>query len=270
MIPALSTLYYLAMRGVRKALFPVAIPKRIRRFIPALGANCGNASASGAASLYDHYLSPLESDWCTGKNILEIGIGETNGSCYGLAARGAHHCFAMEPFVSFDHDLDQRWLAACAGRAQQSPSVLAEKVTRITGFAKVEAGSVDLALSNSVLEHVTDLHALAAELRRVLRTGAHMLHVVDYRDHFFTFPYHHLLWSDRKWRWFLDPGDLPRWRLGDHVRAFEANGFAVKIVLAKPIPDEFEKVRTRIHPTFQKYSEQDLATAFGVLSATAI
>ena len=97
-----------------------------------------------------------------------------------------------------------------------------------------------------------------------------MLHIVDYRDHFFAFPYHHLLWSDRVWRWFLNPGDLPRWRIGDHMRAFETNGFAVKTLMAKAIPAEFEKVRTRIHPKFQNYSEQDLTTAFGILYVTAI
>jgi SAM-dependent methyltransferase len=49
----------------------------------------------------------------------------------------------------------------------------------------VATGSIDLCVSKSVLEHVppADVPGLLAELRRVLRPGGAMVHVVDLRDH---------------------------------------------------------------------------------------
>ena len=35
-----------------------------------------------------------------------------------------------------------------------------------------------------------------------------MLHVVDYRDHFFKYPLHFLQFSQNTWRRFLNPGRL--------------------------------------------------------------
>ena len=76
---------------------------------------------------------------------------------------------------------------------------------------------MDVVLSNSVLEHVQDLPALFAELARILAPGGVMLHRVDYRDHFFKYPFHFLLYPRWVWNWFLNPGDLPRWRYDDHA-----------------------------------------------------
>jgi len=259
-----SDLFYFAMRVVRKFIFP-KVPTHIQKYIPGLRANYGTRSGSGPVNLYNRHLNSVDPEWLSSKTILEIGIGATNGSCYEMAARGAEKCYAFEPFVPFVRSLDQPLLLHCSSEHDINIDKLRERVFRLTSTSDLAAQSIDVVVSNSVLEHVTDLDSLNAELFRLLRPDGLMLHIVDYRDHFFRFPYHHLLWSRNVWHQFLDPGDLPRWRIGDHIQCFERHGFSCRILKAEPISDEFAKIQSRIHPEFNRCSEQDLQTAYGVL-----
>lgn len=261
--------YYFAMRLARRTCLPASIPSRWTRFLPGYGCNWGVSSPVGAADVYDGYLSSREAGWPRGLTLMEIGVGATNSSAYALAARGAAHCYAFEPFVALEREPDTAALAACARLHGIGAERITDSVSRIGDTGGLRSGSIDCILSNSVLEHVDDLDALVIEMRRVLRPGGIMLHMVDYRDHFFTFPYHMLLWSDRVWRRFLDPGDLPRWRIGDHLAAFRRHGFVTDVLAEQAIKGAFRKVRHRVHPCFSQRDERDLRTSQAVLLSTA-
>lgn len=258
---------YFAMRLARKALLPRDVPRRWARWIPGMNPSVGSVEAARIVRNYRRHFRTLRPAWVQGATVLEVGIGETNATGYELAAQGAARCYAFEPFAPLDDAADREALRRC--EEQHGRTGLRECVTRINDTATLGAGVADIILSNSVLEHVGDLDAVAAELRRLLAPGGCMLHRVDYRDHFFAFPYHHLLWSDRVWERFLNPGDLPRWRIGDHVAAFRRHGCMVKVLHAGHLPDEFAKVRGRVHPRFAQRSEEDLRTTTGVLCVTA-
>lgn len=265
-----ADLAYLVPRLLRRACFPTAIPRAISTLLPGFRSNAGTQSCARVVGLYDQHLTPkLGADWPRGRRILEVGIGATNSSAYEVAARGATSAIAFEPFVPLDSPTDAALLAECAARYQQPAASIAARVQRLTALTSVPDASLDLILSNSVLEHVGEMDALARDLRRILAPGGAMLHLVDYRDHFFRFPYHHLLWSEETWQRWLNPGDLPRWRIRDHLDAFERTGLRVEVVRASPLADEFAKVRNRIHPHFARYSEPNLAAAFGILFVTA-
>ena len=264
-----ADLAYLVPRLLRRACFPTAIPRAISTLLPGFRSNAGTQSCARVVSLYDQHLTPkLGVDWPHDRRILEVGIGATNSSAYEVAARGAAAAIAFEPFVPLDSPTDAALLAECATRHQQPATSIAAKVQRLTDLASVPDASLDLILSNSVLEHVGDMTTLANDLRRILAPSGAMLHLVDYRDHFFRFPYHHLLWSEDTWQRWLNPGDLPRWRIRDHIDAFERAGLRVEVLRASPLADEFSKVRDRIHPHFARYAEPDLAAAFGILFIT--
>jgi SAM-dependent methyltransferase len=268
-MPLLRDLPYLVPRVIRRKCFPTAIPRALSVWLPGFRANAGTRSCAEVLNLYDPHLSPrLGEAWPRDRRVLEVGIGATNSSCYEAAARGATSAIAFEPFVPLDPALDSTLLAECAQRYALPAEVIAGRVQRVTALDAAGDASIDLVLSHSVLEHVADMDALAGDLRRVLAPGGAMLHLVDYRDHFFRYPYHHLLWSDAVWNRWLNPGDLPRWRIRDHVECFAQHGFAVEILRATPLSAEFEKVRDRIHPRFSAYDETALATAFGVLFLT--
>ena len=201
-------------------------------------------------------------NWPRGFTVLEVGTGATNGSCYELAAQGAERAISLEPFVALNSAADAEQMALSGMRREE----LAARVQRLTSIAELPDASVDCILSNSVLEHVTDLDTLFAQLTRVLRPGGFMLHIVDYRDHFFRYPYHFLIWSKKTWDRWLNPGDLPRWRITDHIEAIERCGLTPDVLLAKPTPG-WDAVKSRIHPDFASYPEDALTTAFGVLWA---
>lgn len=261
----LETAFYFIMRFSRKYL-PIPVVTFVGHRLGLIGRNCGTLSSSGVYSLYAGHLGAVDPEWMVGRTILEIGIGATNSSCYELAARGAAICYAFEPFVPLNEPADEMLKRACSVEHGMTPDSLEAKVSRVTETAHLPAGSMDLILSNSVLEHVTGISALATELRRLLKEdGGYMLHIVDYREHYFKYPYHHLLWSRDVWDAFLNPGDLPRWRISDHVRAFREVGFDVQILRASALLAEFAKIRDRVHPSFRSYPEDELAVAFGVL-----
>jgi hypothetical protein len=100
---------------------------------------------------------------------------------------------------------------------------------------------------------------------RGLKPGAFMIHCIDYRDHFFKYPYHFLLFSKKTWDTFLNPGDLFRYRVSDHVNIMENAGFKVNALTGSKDSLEFEKIRTMVHPDFNKYSQEELMTTYSEL-----
>ncbi len=266
----LRDLLYLLPRVIRRKCLPTAVPRALSAWLPGFRANAGTRSCAQVLKLYDQSLVPkFGTEWPRDRRILEVGIGATNSSAYEAAARGATCAVAFEPFVALNASLDATLLAECARRHALAPGAIAARVRRATSLDPLADASIDLVLSNSVLEHVSGMDDLAQDLCRVLAPGGAMLHLVDYRDHYFRYPYHHLLWSDAVWDRWLNPGDLPRWRIRDHVECFERHGLHVEILRASPLAAEFEKVRTRIHPRFRTYDESALSTAFGVLFVTS-
>lgn len=89
-----------------------------------------------------------------GSRILEIGAGASNAFSRRLAALGELHGLDPDPAVAAND--------ALGGRAQVWTS----------GPYPYPDGAFDAAVSNYVLEHVSDPDAHLEELRRVLRPGA--------------------------------------------------------------------------------------------------
>ena len=195
-----SNCIYVAARLARRCL-PTTVPSGLRRLLPFLDGNFGASNGAGVVGLYSHHLGGRRPGWPGGLTVLEVGVGATNGSCYELAALGARRVIALEPYVALAVERDAAQLRATV-RAGVGAEQLAERVGRIGEAASLETGSVAGVLSHSVLEHGAEPERLARELARVLAPGGFMLHVVDYRDHFFRYPYHFLQWSRTTWnRW---------------------------------------------------------------------
>jgi SAM-dependent methyltransferase len=199
-----------------------------------------------------------------GKTILEIGSGSTNGTAYGISGRGGH-CIAYEPYSPLDRKKDEEIFSRQI--AQRHPTLDREKVLRISDLKNLSKSSVDLVLSHSVLEHVRDLDQLLVDLRPVLKPEASMVHIVDYRDHFFKYPFHFLQFSTATWYRYLDPGDLSRARIGDHLRIFERRGFHVEVLSRVKDASSLLGMKGRIHKEFLDHSWEDLATTWAVLLA---
>lgn len=242
-----NVLEYVLLRLIRRFLFTDPFLLRFGRWIPHYNTNANQADGGAVVEVYERFLPRVGVPLPPKGLILEVGAGATNSVGYAMAERGwgggQGRVMLFEPFVHLDESLDTRL------RRQKSSQVLG-RVDRVTSLHGVPDSSVALVLSTSVLEHVRQPDILLGELRRVLAPDGVMLHVVDYRDHFFKYPYHFLLFRNKTWNRWLDPGDLPRWRLGDHVRQFEANAFTVEILESESLTDAFDRVAPRISADF--------------------
>ena len=257
---AFARLEYVSLRLIRKYLLPEGFANRIAGWLPYYRSSVNETNPGQIVSAYADALAlaGLSSKGCT---VVEVGAGRTNVVAYGLAADGAGEVWALEPFVA--HDIRRDALLLQEGHPGRERE-LRGKVHRVTSFDQLGDGSADLVLSNSVLEHVTDLDGFFAGCRRVLRPGGAMLHLVDYRDHFFKYPYAFLTFSGKQWARWLDPGDLPRWRLYDHVAAIARAGFSVDVLEKEVLADEFARVRDALASPFDS-AGPDVAVTYAAL-----
>ena len=157
-----------------------------------------------------------------GARVAELGCGATDSTGYEWLGRLGGEWIGVEPFAGRDSALS----GALRRQAQaRHPGADLSRARRVRDLKDLADSSAEVIVSNSVLEHVADVDALFSQCRRVLAPGGVMLHQVDYRDHFFKYPFHFLKFSRRTWNAWLNPGDLPRLRLDDHLAALDRAGF---------------------------------------------
>jgi hypothetical protein len=114
---------------------------------------------------------------------------------------------------------------------------------------------------------VGDPAALFAELFRLLNPAGAMVHIVDYRDHFFKYPYHFLQFSKWTWNRLLDPGDLSRLRLGDHLHLMTEAGFAPLVLERTQDEAAFSAIRPHLSSEYDSMDPQ-LSIQSAVIFAT--
>lgn len=252
---------YVTLRLIRRFLFNESMANRLARWLPYY---TSSANESQPKLIVDQYLQALRASGLdlSGMRVLEVGAGRTNVVACALVAAGARMATALEPFVPFDTVRD----AALRASVPQWSAVSANSIARATDFAEIPAASIDLLLSNSVLEHVRDLQGFLMECHRVLTPDGVMLHRVDYRDHFFKYPFAFLTFSETTWSRWLDPGDLPRWRLPDHVAAFTEAGFTTTVSGAESATPEFDRIRLQLAGRFAKCAPGTEVTAATLLA----
>ena len=244
----ISNIEYVTLRLLRRFVFPKDL-HRWGRYVPFYQTNVGESQPDQVCRPYIDWLA-AERRSVVGRRVIEVGSGATNAVGYALICAGATQVWCVEPFVAFDQSEDAVLLDQLAKSHGLERVKIAAAVTRCESFAPIESGSADLIVSHSVLEHVSDLASLFSDMHRAMATSGAMLHVVDYRDHFFKYPLHFLQFSKKTWRKFLDPGDLPRWRLGDHTLALEQAGFALRVLRAEENAREFARIKPNISADF--------------------
>lgn len=257
---------YVSLRLVRRFVFSNTFLIRFGRFVPYYRANANQSGAGAVVDVYERAIARAGLPLVADRSILEIGSGATNSVGYELQRRRlagpAGVIQLYEPYVALDRRSD-----AELRRGLEDDCLT--RVERLASLASVPDHSIDLLLSNSVLEHVIDMDRLLASLERVLKPGASMIHAVDYRDHFFKYPYHFLIFRAEIWKRWLDPGDLPRWRLSGHLKELSARGFQNKVLDSHTLPEAFETIRTSISEDFDSDDPTIAMTSAVILSTLA-
>jgi hypothetical protein len=150
---------------------------------------------------------------------------------------------------------------------------LAPADARYTGLAD---GSVDVAFSNSVLEHVPPdvIFGLMQETRRVLRPGGLGMHSVNCGDHYAYFDknvtmLNYLTYSQEEWKpWNNDLLYQNRLRPCDFVRLAEEAGLKTLFARSQPRPELLKCLpQLKLSPEFLEYPPEQLcSTSVGLVS----
>lgn len=147
-----------------------------------------------------------------------------------------------------------------------------EKIIRlhqdIRTLDEKELQPVDIVVTHSVFEHLTDASGIAAALARFTKPGGCQLHYIDLRDHYFKYPFEMLKFSDQVWKNWLNPtSNLNRLRLFEYERIFKQHFKNVKISVTERNIDEFIKAKPAIQPQFLSGNdEQDAVTLIRVFA----
>lgn len=234
--------------------------------------------------------SPAITD-LAGWTILEAGTGVYNPASMPLLLAGINKLILLEPFA--EATLDETRLQ---GRCLELMR-MAEQDRRMEAFRRVPVSevwaegmqmpnnvqlvrrfwentglaenSVDMILSVSVLEHLRSPREVLAESARILRQGGYMIHLVDFRDHFFRYPLEMLKYTQRQWQLLTTSkgggGYLNRWRAGDWISAMDAAGFSTRLVEHLQLRDVVEREKDDFAPEFRQRPIDELSIGAAIL-----
>lgn len=231
-----------------------------------------------------------------GKQMLEIGSGRlpVMPLCFALA--GVERCITMdlrrrmgspavmrtlrrlEPHLAdiarmSGQDIAQvrgrwrEWMDLRDGQAVLDAAHIVYMAPKDATATGLPDGSVDLVLSNSVLEHVpqAELHRLMAETRRILSPDGLAVHNVNCGDHYAYFDHHitqihYLLYSEEDWRkWNTTLQYQNRLRASDFLAAARQAGLDIVLDSHKPRPALLELIPgMEIAEEFKHYPVEEL------------
>jgi len=133
----------------------------------------------------------------------------------------------------------------------------------------IRPGTVDVVLSHSVLEHVTDLEATYRALHTWLKPGAVMSHQIDFSCHKF-FGEWNGHWACSELQWKLMVGKRPflinRQPYSEHLRLIDQCGF--KVVVARQHHRSTGVRRCDLSTRWNCISDDDLACSGAYVQAT--
>jgi len=180
-----------------------------------------------------------------GKNILEIGYGNSLAIGLLFLAYGAKKVFLVDRFKHLFLDKENavfhkkilNRIVEEEGTpfAQEAVKAVDIKNNGIIEFDKnkieiiyanaanlpIEDDLIDLIISNAVLEHIHDIKKAVEEMSRVIKRGGICIHQVDLRDHFFKSQLLRLL-QYPDWVWNLMTSNRPdytnRLRISDYIK----------------------------------------------------
>jgi SAM-dependent methyltransferase len=163
-------------------------------------------------------LLPGGGEFLRGKTVLEIGPGINFGFPLILACHGAKVMVAdkfLTPWNSDYHPkfyallkervkkywplVDQTALDMVLFQGQYPPEIISLCCCSLEELSGVSDESVDLVISNAVLEHLYDLPSAFSHLARITKPGGLGIHQVDFRDHRdISRPLEHLLFREEQ------------------------------------------------------------------------
>src|SRR5579871_3333117 len=208
-----------------------------------------------------------------GKRILELGPGVNLAPQLVMASMGAEMSVADRFLVPWDDDYHpafyrafrQLWRGPAAAidtvlrSGGHSPKVISCLASPAEELSAIATGSIDVVISNAVLEHVYSIPLVCREMARITVPGGTNLHQIDFRDHRdFARPLEFLTMPDEKFQQKFDwrHGECGnRWRPSEVRLAFEQAGFSTIAMDAnmQADPGYFQKLLPRLRASSSRY-----------------
>lgn len=259
----LGDIEYVVLRLARRFLFNAQTLDALGWLVPYWRVNQARQDPGPILDAYQQ-MAEQAGVSLSGARAAELGCGATDSTGYEWLGRLGGEWIGVEPFAGRD-------AALCDTLRRQAqtrhPGADLSRARRVRDLRELADASADVIVSNSVLEHVTDVDALFSQCRRVLAPGGIMLHQVDYRDHFFKYPFHFLKFSRRTWETWLNPGDLTRQRLDDHLFALDRAGFEAWTLSSVLDPLGLAEVLPRLSREFRDKDLEILAVTQARIAA---
>ena len=209
-----------------------------------------------------------------GKVILELGPGINYGSALVLACCGAKAMVADRFLAPWDPDYhpqfyallhdslpeklpgaDVRPIEHILSHGSYTPESIRCYATALEALANIPTASVDVTISNAVLEHIYDPPTAFKSLARVAKPAGTGFHQVDFRDHrSMERPLEFLLMSETEFaQEFAERhGECGnRYRPWEYTQLFESAGFHVQKFEPSAFADDdyLKEFIPRLHAT---------------------
>jgi len=265
---------YIALRLIRHFL-PAALTHFLLRRNWIIQAGSETNTPQLAIERYQQALTQAGQTLC-GKSVMIFGYGDSFAVGCGLLRTGAAHVVLCDKYAWPDDRRNQQllpeygeYLEGSSGHVLPRPEVISVLTADVRQLAvQGDPPAVDMVLSTHVYEHLDDVEGITQALAVLTRPGGLHLHFIDLRDHFFNHPFEMLIFSDRTWRAWLNPGsNLNRYRLQDYHQIFRKYFRAVNITVLERDQSSFKLIRHRIRPEFLTGDiESDTATHIQVIA----
>lgn len=248
-----------------------------------------------AQSVFRKYMQQLEvtdpTPFLKGKAVLEIGPGDNLAVAFLFLAHGARQVVCMDRFRLVQDRTKNARLARIVLNSlpehnreylQQAVACAGDKEIRLDSYRlqylcsaletiPLPDASVDLVVSNAVLEHVCNIDKLFQELNRVMKPGSVMVHALDLGPHqlYMETPLDFLTIPEWCWKLMTSCRGAPnRARKSQYEQMVVSNRFKI---MTMQITDSFsrreiEGLRTRAPGLCRTLNPEDLSCR-GILFA---
>lgn len=168
-----------------------------------------------------------------GKVLMDMGCGNNSAHAFEFLAAGAKE-FILCELLAKEYFTEKK----IKGRLPENKKIYYEQYAQklrviddsVENLKSLPDNSVDIILSTSLLEHVSDPEKAFSEMKRVLKKDGCMFHSIDLRDHFFfDFPLHFLKFSPWWWKHFFTRPETftNRFRMPYYLDLIEKFGFKI-------------------------------------------
>lgn len=126
----------------------------------------------------------------------------------------------------------------------------------------VRKESVDLIISQAVLEHVDELESTYHAMNQWLKNGGIMSHSIDFKSHGFTKSWNGH-WTLSEWEWKIVRGGrvyaINREPFSTHLRILNQTGFKIENTEFKKLPGKIKI--NQLAKTFSNLSDEDISVS---------